>query len=114
MTTEAYDPVHNAPIPAEVCDHLREIPDYDRTGSSFISHQATDLGRPRVAALKAQGAAILCWTIRSVEDPRLVGGIVQAVRVWGSHTESGRVFYSVRLGPALWLLGSITTGNATC
>lgn len=68
LTTEAYDPVHNAPIPAEVCDHLREIPDYDRTGSSFISHQATDLGRPRVAALKAQGAAILCWTIRSVED----------------------------------------------
>jgi glycerophosphoryl diester phosphodiesterase len=67
LTTEAYDPVLNAPIPAEVCDHLREIPDYDRTGSSFISHQASDLGRPRVAELKAQGAAILCWTIRSPE-----------------------------------------------
>ncbi|MCX7286325.1 MAG: glycerophosphodiester phosphodiesterase family protein [Rhodobacterales bacterium] len=65
LTTEAYDPVQNAPIPAEVCDHLREIPDYDRTRSSFISHQVTDLGRPRVAALKAQGAAVLCWTVRS-------------------------------------------------
>ena len=67
LTTEAYDPVQNAPIPAEVCAYLREIPDYDRTLSSFISHQASDLTRPRVAALKAQGAAILCWTIRSPE-----------------------------------------------
>jgi glycerophosphoryl diester phosphodiesterase len=67
LTTEAYDPIQNAPIPAEVCDHLREIPDYDRTGSSFISHQVSDLGRPRVAALKAQGAVILCWTVRSAE-----------------------------------------------
>jgi glycerophosphoryl diester phosphodiesterase len=67
LTTEAYDPVLNAPIPAEVCDYLRGIPDYDRTGSSFISHQVSDLGRPRVAALKAQGAAILCWTVRSPE-----------------------------------------------
>ena len=67
LTTEAYDPVQNAPIPAEVCARLREIPDYGRTGSSFISHQASDLARPRVAALKAQGAAILCWTIKSAE-----------------------------------------------
>ncbi len=68
LTTEAYDPVLNAPIPAKICDHLREIPDYDRTRSTFISHQVSDLGRPRVAALKAQGAAILCWTVRSAED----------------------------------------------
>ncbi len=68
LTTEAYDPVQNAPIPAEVCERLREIPDYDRTMSSFISHQASDLSRPRVAELKAQKAAILCWTIRSREQ----------------------------------------------
>ena len=67
LTTEAYDPVLNAPISAEVCAYLREIPDYDRTASSFISHQASDLARPRVADLKAHGAAILCWTIRSPE-----------------------------------------------
>ncbi len=67
LTTEAYDPVLNAPIPADVCAYLREIPDYDRTQSSFISHQVSDLGRTRVANLKAQGAAILCWTVRSPE-----------------------------------------------
>lgn len=67
ITTENYDPANNAPIPAAVCEALREIPDYDRTQSRFISHKATDLARPRVADLKAQGAAILCWTIRSAQ-----------------------------------------------
>jgi glycerophosphoryl diester phosphodiesterase len=64
LTTSAYGEDW-APLSAATCDTLREIPDYDRTLSSFISHEAHDLSRPRVAALKAQGAVILCWTIRS-------------------------------------------------
>ena len=44
---------------------LAAIADYDRVGASFISHHWRDLDRPRVAELKAAGAAILCWTIRS-------------------------------------------------
>lgn len=83
LTTEAYDPVQNAPIPAEVCARLREIPDYDRTGSSFISHQASDLGRPRVAELKAQGAAILCWTVRSAEDEAKARTVAQNITFEG-------------------------------
>lgn len=67
ITTEDYDPQHCAPIPETVCDELRAIADFDRTESSFISHKASDLGRARVAELKSQGAAILCWTIRSPE-----------------------------------------------
>lgn len=65
LTTSAYLPADWAPVPAAVCDVLRDIPDYDRTGSCFISHEAADLGRPRVAELRAKGATILCWTIRS-------------------------------------------------
>ncbi len=65
MTTEDYDPAKSAPIPEAVCTALRDIPDFDRTLSSFISHKAADLGRPRVADLKSQGATVLCWTIRS-------------------------------------------------
>jgi glycerophosphoryl diester phosphodiesterase len=65
ITTSAYDPSDWAPVPAAACDRLRDIPDYDRVGASFISHQAADLSRPRVAALKAAGARILCWTIAS-------------------------------------------------
>ncbi len=66
LTTSAYGEDW-APLSAATCDILREIPDYDRTLSSFISHEAHDLSRPRVADLKAQGAAILCWTIRAPE-----------------------------------------------
>lgn len=68
LTTSAYDPADWAPLPPRVCDALRGIPDYDRVGASFISHEWADLGRPRVADLKAGGAAILCWTIRSATD----------------------------------------------
>lgn len=67
LTTSAYDPDDWAPMPADLCAQLRAIPDYNATLSSFISHEAKDLSRPRVAELKAQGAAILCWTIRSPE-----------------------------------------------
>ena len=45
--------------------HLRAIPDYNRAQASFISHDVTDLTAPRVAALKGQGADVLCWTVRS-------------------------------------------------
>jgi glycerophosphoryl diester phosphodiesterase len=83
LTTEAYDPVLNAPIPAEVCAYLREIPDYDRTQSSFISHQVSDLGRPRVATLKAQGAAILCWTVRNSGEEAMARAIAQNITFEG-------------------------------
>ncbi|MEJ6478614.1 MAG: glycerophosphodiester phosphodiesterase family protein [Octadecabacter sp.] len=54
-------------IPEKTRARLREIPDYTNTGACFISHQASDLENPRVAALKAQGAAVFCWTIRSAQ-----------------------------------------------
>jgi glycerophosphoryl diester phosphodiesterase len=66
ITSSAYG-ADWAPLSPETCDRLREIPDYDRVGASFISHEAADLGRPRVAELAAQGARILCWTIRSAK-----------------------------------------------
>lgn len=67
ITTGAYDYAGYAPLPPATCDRLRAVPDYDRCAASFISHEAADLARPRVAELKAQGAHILCWTIRSPE-----------------------------------------------
>ena len=67
LVTSAYDPADWSPVPPATCDRLRGIPDHDRVGASFVSHEASDLGRARVAELKARGAAILCWTIRSPE-----------------------------------------------
>lgn len=55
------------PLSKATCDNLRKIPDYDRTGSCFISHEVDDLDRPRVVEIKAQGAMICCWTVRSLE-----------------------------------------------
>lgn len=55
-------------IPKSTREHLKPIPDFDRTGACFISHQARDLAAPRVAELKANGIPILCWTIRSPEE----------------------------------------------
>ena len=83
LTTSAYRPDDWAPVPAAVCDTLREIPDYDRTGSCFISHEAFDLGRPRVAELKAQGAAVMCWTIRSPKAEAAARRIAQNITFEG-------------------------------
>jgi glycerophosphoryl diester phosphodiesterase len=83
LTTSAYDPQDWAPMPPAQCDALRAIPDYDRVGASFISHEGRDLLRPRVAALKAEGAAILCWTIRSPEDEAAARNVAQNVTFEG-------------------------------
>lgn len=64
LTTSAYA-LGDWPLPDATRKHLRNIPDFDRVGASFISHEVADLGRDRVAELKAAGASILCWTVRS-------------------------------------------------
>jgi len=67
LTTSSWAPQHWTGVPPATCDRLRGIPDFDRLAASFISHEAGDLGRPRVADLKARGVPVLCWTIRSPE-----------------------------------------------
>ncbi len=67
LVTSAFDPKAWAPLDETVCDHLRDIPDYDHVGASFISHEMADLDRPRVQNLKSKGANILCWTVKSPE-----------------------------------------------
>ena len=67
LTTDQFDPNDWAPLTPETCAFLRAIPDYEATGCSFISHEASDLGAARVAELRAAGAVVLCWTIRSPE-----------------------------------------------
>ncbi len=67
LTTEAFLEKNNPLVPAATRKYLRDIPDFDRVGASFISHDARDLHSPAVARLKAQGVPVLCWTIRSKE-----------------------------------------------
>lgn len=67
IVSDPYHP-HDWPLPDTICTRLRDIPDFDRVGASFISHNVDDLDRSRVADLKARGAAILCWTVRSPQQ----------------------------------------------
>lgn len=67
LVTSAYRP-EDWPLNETLCNALREIPDFDRTGSSFISHEVADLDRPRVLDLKLSGVPVLCWTVKSPES----------------------------------------------
>lgn len=48
--------------------HLTAIADFDRLGAGFVSHHHRALSSPPVAALKARGVPVLCWTVRSVAE----------------------------------------------
>ncbi|EAR49704.1 phosphodiesterase-like [Oceanicola granulosus HTCC2516] len=55
-------------VPPERLARLARIDDLAATGACFVSHDHTDLARPRLAELKADGLPVLTWTIRSPEE----------------------------------------------
>jgi hypothetical protein len=62
---------------------LREIPDYDRVGASFISHNVKFLDMPRVKELRDAGAGLLCWTVTSMKQDAEARKIVDNVTFEG-------------------------------
>lgn len=66
LTTCAFDGPH-APSDPKMRARLAAIADYEAVGACFVSHDHADLHNPRLAELKARGAAILCWTVRTPE-----------------------------------------------
>jgi glycerophosphoryl diester phosphodiesterase len=85
LVTCSYDPADPewAPAGEARLDRLRAIADYDAAGACFISHEAADLGRARVAELKRDGVPVLCWTIRSPEAERAARRIADNVTFEG-------------------------------
>lgn len=83
LTTAAYDEADWTEVPAARRARLRDIADYAVVGASFISHEAADLDRPRVAELKGRGAVILCWTIRSPEAEATARTVAQNITFEG-------------------------------
>ena len=83
ITTSSYGPEDSKGLSEARAEELRGIPDYSRTEASFISHEAADLGRARVAELQAAGAAVLCWTIRSPEAEAAARRVAQNVTFEG-------------------------------
>jgi glycerophosphoryl diester phosphodiesterase len=82
LATSAYR-AQEWPLTAQICDRLRDIPDYDRVGACFISHEMDDLDRPRVADLRQAGAVICCWTVRSAAQEAQARRIAQAITFEG-------------------------------
>ncbi|MBV2358951.1 phosphodiesterase [Thalassococcus sp. CAU 1522] len=68
LTTDAFTAEGWPTLPAATRDRLRGIPDFDRVGAAFISHDRKNLSAAPVAALKARGVPVLCWTVRSPEQ----------------------------------------------
>ncbi|SES28727.1 Glycerophosphoryl diester phosphodiesterase [Tranquillimonas rosea] len=71
------------PLDSERRAQLATIPDYDRVGASFISHEHRDLSNPRLPELRRQGAGLLCWTIRSVEEEAVARQVADNVTFEG-------------------------------
>ena len=83
LTTDPFAQADWPGLSAHMAAELRGIVAYDATGSSFLSHNHADLGAARVAELKAQGADILCWTIRSPAQEAQARAIAQNVTFEG-------------------------------
>ncbi|HMB12815.1 MAG TPA: glycerophosphodiester phosphodiesterase family protein [Roseovarius sp.] len=68
IVTCGYTPEDWPLLRAETRERLRVVADYGPSESVFVSHDVSDLGNPRLSKLHADGAVILCWTVRSVEE----------------------------------------------
>jgi glycerophosphoryl diester phosphodiesterase len=90
LTTWEWPPEHMPPTTtpdgqalAARRDRLVAIADYDAVGACFVSHHWRDLSAPRVRELRGQGAAVLCWTIRSAADEAMARQIAQNITFEG-------------------------------
>ena len=83
LVTDPFEEKHWPDVPAKRRAVLAGIPDYEPVGASFISHNAGDLDAPIVADLKARGAKVFCWTIRSLEEEAKARRIVDSVTFEG-------------------------------
>jgi glycerophosphoryl diester phosphodiesterase len=82
LTTSAYR-AEEWLLPEHLRTVLRAIPDYERVGASFISHEVNDLDRPRVAELKQGGALVCCWTVKTPEQEALARRVAECITFEG-------------------------------
>ncbi|MGB3405992.1 MAG: glycerophosphodiester phosphodiesterase family protein [Jannaschia sp.] len=83
LVTSAFLPEHWPELTESTRHRLAGIPDVERVGASFISHEVGTLDMPRVAEIKAAGLPILCWTVRSAAQEREARKIADAVTFEG-------------------------------
>jgi len=55
-------------LPRDRADELAQIPDYEASGCSFITHHFKSLDLPRVNEIRQTGDPVLSWTIKAEDD----------------------------------------------
>lgn len=83
LTTCAFGEDDWTHVPPARREELAQIRDYDSLRASFVSHDHRDLANPRIDALRAQGAPVLCWTIRSEADEQAARRIADNITFEG-------------------------------
>lgn len=83
LTTCAWRTEDWPTIPAARRAELTAIPNFDRVGASFISHDRADLEDQAVADLKDRGVPVLCWTIRSPEQEEIARRVADQITFEG-------------------------------
>lgn len=68
LVTCAFTPDEWPDVPAESLGELAAFQGFAPAAASFLSHDWQALDMAPVAALKAQGVPVLCWTIRSPDQ----------------------------------------------
>lgn len=83
LTTAAFEPDRWPELSPTTRDRLRGLPDVERLGAAFVSHQADALDMDRVTSLRAEGCPVLCWTVRTSEQAAAVAGHADAITFEG-------------------------------
>lgn len=83
LTTDAFDADEWPGVPADRLAGLRAMARLDAAGAAFVSHDHRDLENQAVAAARASGRRIFCWTIRSQADADRALRIAHAITFEG-------------------------------
>lgn len=71
LTTDEFSPEVWSLFPKDRLKEMREIPDFDTAGCSFISHNWQSLDTEPVQKLKDRDIPIFSWTIRSEKEEKI-------------------------------------------
>ncbi len=69
---------------------LAALADFEPLGCAFVSHDKADLDNPALARVKAAGAPVLTWTIRSAADETAARRVADNITFEGYVPETAR------------------------
>ena len=63
--------------------HLATLTDLDAIGGQFVSHDVADLTNPALTPIRQRGLPVLCWTVVSREQAKLVTDVTDNITFEG-------------------------------